>query len=122
MYAIALFGAIMVVMSLAMVASPEGWGKAIVRFSRMPYMHLFEIITRIGFGLLFVTYADHSKFPTVITFIGYMLLAVGVGLMLTPPSYHRRFAVWCAAKLAKYFRAAGLASLAFGIFLIYAAV
>ncbi len=122
MYAIALFGAVMVAVSLAMVARPEGWKKAAIRFTRMPYMHPFEIVTRVGFGLLFVRYADDSKFPVIIAFIGYMLLAVGVGLLLTPPSYHRRLALWCVEKFGKYFRPAGVASLAFGIFLIYAAV
>ncbi len=122
MFAIVLFGVGMAAISVVMVARPEAWAQAVLRFTRMPYMHPFEIVTRIGFGALFVTYADHSKFPTFIGVFGYLLLAVGLGLLVTPPSYHRRFGVWSVEKFSKYFRVAGLASLAFGIFLIYAAI
>jgi len=122
MYAIVLFGSVMVAISVAMVARPEAWEQAALRFTRLRYMHPFEIVTRIGFGLLFVTYADDSKFPTFIRLFGYLLLAVGLGLLVTPPSYHRRFGVWSIERFSKYFRFAGLASLAFGIFLIYAAI
>ena len=122
MYAIALFGLIMVVVSLVMVAKPDMWGRFILRFSRMPYMHPLEIFIRLGFGLLFVRYAEDSKFPLMIRIMGYVLLAVGVGLILTPPSSHRRFALWAVEKLSRFFRPAGLVSLSFGVFLIYAAL
>ena len=122
MYAIAINGMVIIVVSLVMVAKPDVWGRFIVRFSRMPYMHPLEILVRLGFGLLFVRYAEDSKFPVTIKIMGYVLLAVGVGLMLTPPSQHRRFAIWSVEKFSKYFRPAGLVSLLFGVFLIYAAV
>ncbi len=122
MYSIAFFGALMIAMSVVMVVNPAFGGRAIVRFTRMPYMHPFEILTRIGFGLLFVANADQTQFPTTITVVGYLLLAVGAGLLLTPPSYHKRFAIWSVEKFERTFRPAGLVSLAFGIFLVYAAV
>ena len=121
MFAIVIFGALMIAISLVMVAKPDACGRFIVRFSRMRYMHPFEIITRLGFGLLFIRYAEQSKFPLPIKIMGYLFLAVGVGLMFTPPSYHERFAVWSVEKFSKYFRPAGLVSLTFGVFLIYAA-
>ncbi len=122
MLAVLLFGAGMAAISLGMVARPEACGRAILRFTQMRYMHPFEILTRIGFGLVFVTYADESRFPTLISILGYLLLAVGLGLLLTPPSYHRRFGVWSVERLSTYFRVAGLGSFAFGVLLIYAAV
>lgn len=121
MYAIAINGALMVAISLIMIAKPNYWGKLIVRFSRMPYMHPLEIVIRLGFGLLFVRYADESKFPLMIRIMGYVLLAVGVGLVFTPPSSHRRFAVWSVERFSRIFRPAGILSLAFGLLLIYAA-
>ena len=66
MYSIALFGLIMVMVSLVMVAKPDMWGRFIISFCRMPYMHPLEIIIRLGFGLLFVRYAEDSKFPLTI--------------------------------------------------------
>ncbi len=121
MYAIAINRVLMVAISLVMVAKPDVWGRFIVRFSRMPYMHPLEIFIRAGFGLLFVRYAEDSKFPLTIKIMGYVLLAAGVGLIFLPPSYHRRFGIWAAEKLSRFFRPAGLVSFAFGVFLIYAA-
>jgi len=122
MIAIAIFGVVMVVISLFMIVKPEAWVQIVLRFVRMPYMHPIEIIIRLGFGLLFIQFAEHSKFPLVIKIVGYVLLAVGIGLMLMPPSFHRRLALWAVEKVSKYFRPAGFFSLAFGVFLIYAAV
>ena len=122
MYSIAVFGFIMVLISVVMMAKPDAWARCIVLYSRMPYMHALEILIRLGFGLLFVKYASDAKFPLTIEIMGYILLAVGIGLMLTPPSSHRRFAVWSVEKFSKHFRRAGLVSFAFGVFLIYVAM
>ena len=122
MYSIAVFGFIMVLISVVMMAKPDAWARCIVLYSRMPYMHALEILIRLGFGLLFVKYASDAKFPLTIEIMGYILLAVGIGLMLTPPSSHRRFAVWSVETFSKHFRRAGLVSFAFGVFLIYVAM
>ena len=54
--------------------------------------------------------------------IGYLLVAVALGLTLTPPLKHKQFAVWSAHKFIKIFRYAGIFSLLFGAFLIYASL
>ena len=122
MFAIGVFGLGMVGISLALVARPDAAAEAVRRFVRLRYFHPFEIVTRLGFGVLFVLYADQSKFPTVIRVFGYILVAVGLALMVTPPSYHRRFGIWSVDKFSKYFRVAGLGSLAFGVLLVYAVI
>lgn len=122
MYIIILFGALMIIFSVIMIISPVYWSQSIIRFSQMPYFHPFEILARLGAGTVFVVYADQSQAPTVMTIIGYLLLTVGVGLMLTPPSAHRRFAVWSAKRFQTAFRPAGVFSLLFGLFLIYSAL
>lgn len=121
MYAIAVFGIVMVVISLVMVVKPDAWGQMILKFVRIPYFHYFEILLRLVFGILFVVYADQTKFPLTVEIIGLVLLSVGVGLSFITPSYHIRIAHWFVEKISKYLRPAGIVSLAFGIFLIYAA-
>ncbi len=122
MIAIGLFGLGMIGISLWLVARPDAAAEAVRRFVRLRYFHPFEIVTRLGFGVLFVLYADQSRFPTVISVFGYLLVAVGLALVVTPPSYHRRFGLWSVDKFSKYFRVAGLGSLAFGILLVYAVI
>ena len=122
MLAVMLFGMLMAGISICMILKPEAWGRALLRFTNMRFMHPFEIVTRLGFGISFVTLADQTKFPTFITVFGFILVAVGLGLLVTPPSYHRRFGVWCAERFSPYSRIAGLGSFAFGMFLIYTAI
>lgn len=122
MYAIAFFGALMMAFSLWMIIKPESWAEAIVRFSEKSYFHPFEIVSRIIFGVFFLRFAEQTLYPGLMTIIGYVLIAVAVGLAFTPPSRHRQFAVWSADKFKNTFRPAGFASLAFGGFLIYAAL
>ena len=122
MYVIIFFGVLTIALSLLMVIDPKRWGETIVRFSQMRGFHSFEVLSRIIIGLLFLVNANQTAYPNVISVFGYLLIAVGIGLSFLPPSYHKRFALWSADKFRNIFRPASLASLAFGIFLIYVAL
>jgi hypothetical protein len=122
MYLIALFGALMAGLSIVMVVNPEYWSRGIVKISEKPYFHPFEVLTRFLFGVIFVGYADQTLYPTMNSIIGYVLLLVSIGLLLTPPSIHRQFAVWSAQKFRQTFRPAGVASFGFGLFIVYTAL
>lgn len=122
MFWIGLFGLLMMLISVMMITSPELWVDLALKFSRLKYMHPLEILIRLTFGVPFVIYGPETDYPILIEYMGYLLLAVGVGLMLTPQSKHRRFAIWAINKVGKGFRMAGLGSLIFGGFLIYVAL
>lgn len=119
MYLIASFGLLMSALSILMIADPENWSQGIVSFSTKFYFHLFEIFSRMFFGLGFIYYSDQSLFPNIILTIGYILITVSVGLAFTPPSKHKKFAVWSANKFKKQFRYFGIISFLFGLFIIY---
>ncbi|MDQ3132590.1 MAG: hypothetical protein M3Q99_17725 [Acidobacteriota bacterium] len=78
-------------------------------------------MSRFVFGLGFVLFAEETLYPKLTLAIGYLLIAVSVGLLFTPPSKHRKFALWSAHKFRDKFRWLGFGSLIFGAFLIYAA-
>ncbi len=122
MYLIALFGALMTAFSVVMIANPGYWSDVIVSFSEKPYFHPFEVVSRIVFGGIFLAYADKTLYPALNTGIGYVLVLVGIGLLLTPSSKHRKFAVWSARKFRNVFRLAGVASFSFGLFIAYSAI
>ena len=122
MYLIALFGVLMMLLSVVMMVNPEYWSRGIVRFSKVAYFHPFEILSRLTFGVVFITFAGQTLYPMLISIVGYILVIVGVGLLFTPPSKHRQFAVWSAHKFRPVFRSAGAVSFAFGIFIIYTAL
>lgn len=122
MYLIAAFGFLMMLLSLTMVIKPDSFSAGIITFSEKPYFHLFEIVSRIIAGLIFVIYAAGTVFPTVISIIGFALILVGVGLALTPPRMHRKFAVWSANEFRDKFRLIGVVSVPLSLLLIYVAV
>lgn len=112
----------MAAISISMVANPQRWSRSIVRFSKWRWFHPFEIASRLLFGLLCVLAADTTRYPRLLNGLGYLLIAVAAGLVLLPPSAHRKFAVWSADRFVSVFRPAGLVTAMFGIFLVYAAL
>lgn len=122
MYLIVFFGFLLMLLSIVMIASPGYWASGIVKFSEKSYFHPFEILSRLAFGAAFIVSADQTLYPTLTLIIGYLLLTVGVGLLLTPPSKHKQFAVWSARRFKHSFRPMGVVSLFFGAFLVYVAL
>ena len=122
MYAIALFGVLMILLSVVMAIDPDNWSDGILKFSRMTYFHEFEIASRLLFGGIFVAYAGQTVYPVAMRAFGYLMVAVGVGLLIAGPSRHRQFAVWSAAKFNKLFRPAGVVSTVAGSFIVYGAL
>ena len=112
----------MAAFSVVMIVSPEYWSDAIVKFSEKSYFHPLEIASRIAFGGVFLAYADRTLYPPLSSGIGYVLVLVGVGLLLTPPSKHKKFAVWSARRFRNIFRPAGVASFLFGLLIAYSAI
>lgn len=112
----------MMLLSIVMIINPGYWADGIVKFSKKPWFHPFEIISRFVFGVLFVLFAPQTPYPTLVLVIGCLLIAVSIGLLFTPPSKHRQFALWSAEKFRNKFRPLGFVSLIFGAFLIYLAV
>jgi hypothetical protein len=104
-----------------MVIYPNYWSNGIVRFSEARHFHGFEIISRLSFGAIFIAFSEQTLYPAVIGVFGYLMVAVGVGLLIAGPSRHKQFAVWSAKKFNKTFRPAGIVSIVFGIFIAYGA-
>lgn len=121
MYLITAFGLLMMLLSLVMAIKPNSFSNGIISFSEKPYFHLFEIISRIIAGLIFVIYAADTLFPKIISVIGFALIAVGLGLAVTPPSLHKKFAVWSANNFRDKFRLIGIVSIPLSLLLIYSA-
>lgn len=122
MYAIAFFGILMILLSGVMVVDPDKWSTGILKFSRMTYFHVFEIVNRLLFGTIFIAFSEQTLYPIVISAFGYLMVAVSAGLLMAGPSRHKRFAVWSAKKFNKTFRPAGIVSTVVGVFIVYGAL
>lgn len=122
MWLIVLFGLGMIGLSLSMIINKDKFAQGIVTFSNKAWFHPFEVISRILIGTVFIYAAGNSQFNWLFLFIGYCLLLVGLGLLLIGETKHKAFAIWAADRFVSIFPIAGLFSLGFGTFLIYAAL
>jgi hypothetical protein len=118
-YFIAAFGLLMMCLSVVMISSPNYWSDGILTFSKKPYFHWFEIITRLITGGIFVLFYQATLFPKLMLGVGIVLIAVSFGLLIAGATKHRQFAVWSARKFIRVFRFSGVCSFMFGIFIIY---
>lgn len=116
---IALFALLLAAFSVLMIVSPSRFSQGIIQFSQQPWFHLFEISSRLLFGLGFVIFADSSIFSTAITLMGYVLILVGIGLAFTPKASHIRFAELAANYGTRYFRFTGCCALPLSVILFY---
>ena len=121
MYFIAAFGLLMLFFSLVMVIKPSAFANGIIAFSEQPYFHIAEVVSRIIAGVIFIQYCADTRFPQIFLAIGIVLLCVGIGLACTPPSQHRKFALWSAQAFKNQFRLIGVVSVPLSLLLIYAA-
>ena len=119
MILVVLFAVLLMGCSIAMVLNPQRWSKAIITFSEKSYFHAFEIISRALFGIIFIWFSKQTLFPTLLYYMGIIILSVSVVLILIGESNHRKFALWSAITFKKTFRIAGVVSFSFGAFLIY---
>lgn len=120
MYFITVFGLLLMCLSIIMIVNPGYWFNGIIIFSRHPYFHWFEVVSRLISGVIFVLFNKSTPYSLLILSIGYLLIGVGLGLLIVGSAQHRKFAVWSANKFNRTFRPAGIVSLIFSLFLIYA--
>jgi hypothetical protein len=122
MYLITLFGIALMFLSIMMVINPDSFADGIISFSKKPYFHIFEVLSRLLFGIVFLYYSDQTRFPEIMLLIGYLLVLVSIILTIIAPTRHKKFALWSASRFKKIFRPAGIGSFFFGLFLVYSSI
>ena len=122
MYGIAIFGVFLMLCSSVMIFRPQSWTAFWQKFSDKFYFHTSEIISRATFSAVFFLFGDHTQHPLMMTILGGILLIATIVLLLMGPTKHREFAKRSTLSFQKFFRPAGIATFAFGGFLVYAAL
>ncbi len=121
MWLLTFFGALMMLLSLLMINSPPAFSRAIVHFSQQTYFHIFEILSRLLFGVSFIDYAPSTRAVLIHTLFGGLMVFSAIVLLIIGAEKHRAFAGWSVAKFCPIFPIAGLCSLLFGSYIIYTA-
>jgi len=119
---IVIFGLLMVLLSLQMMRNPGEFSAAIIKFSNQSYFHVFEILSRLIFGLIFIYYAPSTSAVMINTVLGYLMLFTSILLVFIGAQKHRKFALWSATKFRSMFRFSGVFSFVFGIYIVYSVI
>lgn len=114
-------GVWLIFVSGVMLARPGTALRYLGQMASTNVINYSEISLRLIWGLALIWYADLSKFPEFIRFVGLLLVGTSVALFLVPRKWHATYAAYWSKKLTMpLVRIFAPASLLFGIFLIWA--
>ena len=119
---IILFGIVIAGSGLVLTFRPSFVTGFIDKYLGNPWLYAFAIAVRLVVGLLLVQLAAQSRFPLVITILGWVMIAAAVFLAALGLKRFTRFIRWIIDKVKPWVRAGGLFALVFGAFLVYAFV
>ncbi len=119
-YVIVLFGLAMVVMAAVMLIRPALVIDLMRQFAGAVWLHVTAVGVRLVLGIVLITYADQSRFPLTLQFLGSLAIVAAVTLAVIPRSRFPKLIDWVVERFAAYARVAALGAGLFGGFLIYA--
>jgi len=114
------FGVLIMFAGAAMIASPANVGPTLRGIADQPGTHIAAVLVRLILGAVLILFADASKFPVVIRFLGWVAVIAAIVLTLIG---RRRFIAlmnWAVTLIDPYLRLAGTIAAIFGAFLAYA--
>lgn len=119
MWLLSFFGLLLMALSVLMIKNPQAFANGIIKFSQQAYFHVFEIVSRLFFGVAFVYYSSLTLAPNINAVLGYLMIFSAMLLLVVGAEKHRAFALWSAQKFRAMFRLSGFFSVVFGGYIIY---
>lgn len=119
---IILIGILVVGSGLVLLLRPSLVFGFIENRDQSAWLYAFAIGMRLVLGLLLVQAADQSRFPLVMTILGWIFLAAALFLAALGLKRFFRFIRWIMEIMKPWSRAIGLVAVLFGVFLVYAFV
>ena len=104
---------------VSLLAPPHA-SRFLLGFADSPSKHYLELGVRFVVGGAFVLAAPKMLFPAAFGFVGWVLIATTVGLLLIPWRWHHRFAQRAVPGALRFLPVVGAASLALGVLVLVA--
>jgi hypothetical protein len=121
MLIVMLFGAGMILLGAIMFIQPMRFANGIAAFSQKAWFHVFEIVSRLVIGVLFMIFAQHTAFYQLIFGLGALLVGVSIFLIVIGEQRHKSFAMK-TVKIGHKFRPIGMIAILAGGSLLYVAI
>lgn len=115
-----LFGAFLIVAGISLVVNPDYFFNLLKKNVQSTWMHVAAIAVRAMFGGIFIYSADASKFPLVVSILGWTMIVAALILLVIGRKNLEKLVSWALAVFQPFGWIGGVFSLIFGLFLIYA--
>lgn len=117
---ILLFGLLLILLGVSLLFSPEFLFSFLERNENNITVYISAIIARVFLGIALIKSADESKFSLIIKIMGFLFIIVAIILIFIGHSGFQHILSSLFPVFKPYGRIGGLASIAFGSFLVYA--
>lgn len=117
---IKLFGILAILSGISLLINPEiifGWIENNIENTSL---YLSAIAVRLIFGIIFITAAKESKYPTIFKFFGYLAILTAVIFIVIGQESFQYFFSTLIPEIKPYAPLSGVIDIAIGGFLIYA--
>ena len=119
---VVLAGLYLLALGTASLAVPARANRFLLGFAGSQTVHYAELFVRFVVGAALVLYAPRMFLSGAFNLFGWILLVTTGCLFLVPWRWHHRFAQQAVPRATRYITLIGLASLAFGGFILAAVV
>lgn len=119
-YIIVLFGLLTLLAGMIILIRPEIIFGALEKNIEYLWVHVTAVGVRLALGTLLLLSANESKFPTIITVLGWMSIAAAVTFVLIGRQRFIGLMNMAFSLLKPYGRVGGIFAAAFGGFIVYA--
>jgi len=115
-----IFAVLLVLAGFLLIINPDFFFSFLDKNVDKLWIYVASVIVRIIFGGLLLYSSSYSKFPLVISILGWMIVITAVILFLVGRKNFEKLVLWVISIFKPYGRFGGLFSVGFGSFLIYA--
>ncbi len=119
---VALFGALIAAFAATGVASPATLLRAVSSLWSDGRGMWIAVVMRLVLGALLIVAAPDCRFPETVRVLGIIAIAAAVVLPLIGTERMNTLVAWWTARPSSFIRAWSLLGVAFGAFLVYAAL
>lgn len=117
-----LAGLYLVGLAVASFVAPALATRFLLGFAGSAFAHYLELSLRLVVGGAFLLNAHNMVLPGAFAVLGWVLVITTAGLLAVPWQWHRSFAQRSVPHAVRYIRLLGVASLAFGAFVLLATI
>lgn len=118
---VVLFSVFLLSLGIAGFLAPALVSRFLLGFASSAETHFLEMAVRIVAGGAFILYAPATRFPTIFSVFGWLLIVTTAVLVLIPWRWHREFAKRTVPQALRHLPLLAVVSLVFGIALLYLA-